>query len=240
MSCERDLLLDYARGKLDGEARARIDAHLQTCERCRAILANEGALDQLLSQKLPRHTAPASLKRKLAPRPRRRPRWIGPVASALAAAAIVLVAVRLTQPRFLVAGDPLVEEAVNDHLRVVSSEHPVEIANGGIHQVKPWFTGRLDFAPQVSFIGDDTFQLEGGSVGWFRDRKAAVFVFKVRLHTVSLLVTRAGGLAWPKRSETESRGFNVLLWRDGELGYALISDVGRADLEALARRVSSP
>ena len=238
MSCERDLLLDYARGKLDGEARARIDAHLPGCERCRAILANEGALDQLLAQKLPRYPAPASLKRKLVPRPRRR--WVAPVASALAAAAIVLIAVRLTQPRFLLAGDPLVEEAVNDHLRVVSSEHPVEIANGGIHQVKPWFTGRLDFAPQVSFIGDDTFQLEGGSVGWFRDRKAALFVFKVRLHTVSLMVVRAEGLGWPTRAEKESRGFNVLMWRSGELGYALVSDVGRADLEALARRVSSP
>jgi anti-sigma factor RsiW len=238
MSCERDLLLDYARGKLDGETRARIAAHLEGCESCRAVVANEGALDQLLAEKLPRHPAPASLKRKLAPRPRRR--FLAPVASAMAAAAIVLLTVRLTQPRFLMAGDPLVEEAVNDHLRLVSSEHPVEIANGGIHQVKPWFTGRLDFAPRVSFIGDETFQLEGGSVGYFRDRKAALFIFKVRLHTVSLMVVRAEGLAWPARAERVSRGFNVLLWRDGELGYALVSDVGHADLEALARKVSAP
>jgi anti-sigma factor RsiW len=54
------------------------------------------------------------------------------------------------------------------------------------------------------------------------------------------MVVRAEGLAWPTRAEKESRGFNVLLWRAGELGYALVSDVGRADLEALARRVSSP
>jgi hypothetical protein len=30
----------------------------------------------------------------------------------------------------------------------------------------------------------------------------------------------------------------VLMWRAGELGYCLVSDVNRADLEALAIRVA--
>ena len=34
------------------------------------------------------------------------------------------------------------------------------------------------------------------------------------------------------------RGFSVLLWRDRGLGYALISDVNRSDLEALAGRIN--
>src|SRR6185312_2399693 len=91
----------------------------------------------------------------------------------------------------------LVEEAVNDHLRVVSSSHPVEIESGGIHQVKPWFTGRLEFAPRVAFSGDDEFSLVGGSVAYFRDRKAAAFIFKRRLHVITLLVFPAEGLPWP-------------------------------------------
>jgi anti-sigma factor RsiW len=125
----------------------------------------------------------------------------------------------------------------------------VEIESGGIHQVKPWFTGRLDFAPRVAFAGDDQFTLVGGSVGYFRDRKAAVFVFKVRLHTISLFVFRAEGLPWPTRGletvgplkvdASESRGFNVLLWRDGELGYCLVSDVNRSDLDTLAARIAT-
>jgi anti-sigma factor RsiW len=148
-----------------------------------------------------------------------------------------------------VVSTDLVDEGVNDHLRVVASAHPVEIESGGIHQVKPWFTGRLDFAPRVSFAGDDQFQLEGGSVGYFRDRKAAVFVWKVRLHTITLFVFRADGLPWATRGLERvgplsvdaqvSRGFNVLLWRDGELGYCLVSDVNRADLDALALRIAT-
>ena len=54
--------------------------------------------------------------------------------------------------------------AVNDHLRVLASQHPLDIESGGIHQVKPWFEGRLDFAPVVSFLGDEEFPLRGGAV----------------------------------------------------------------------------
>ena len=41
--------------------------------------------------------------------------------------------------------------------RVLGSQRPLEIESGGIHQVKPWFAGRLDFAPAVgaavAFVG---------------------------------------------------------------------------------------
>jgi anti-sigma factor RsiW len=143
---------------------------------------------------------------------------------------------------------PLVGEAVTDHLRVLTSQNPLEIRSGGIHQVKPWFEGRLDFAPVVRFAGDDEFPLQGGSVGYFLDRKAAVFVFKRRLHVVTLLVFPAQGMPWPTRGLTAlgdarayaaaSRGFNVLLWREGDQGYALVSDVDTPELTRLALRLA--
>jgi anti-sigma factor RsiW len=142
----------------------------------------------------------------------------------------------------------MVTEAVNDHLRVLYSEHPLEVASGGIHQVKPWFEGRLDFAPAVAFGGDQDFPLEGGAVAYFMDRKAAAFVYKRRLHVITLFVFRADGLPWPPATgeplgdhrmvARESRGFHTLMWRDGDLGYALVSDVSEADLRELARRMN--
>jgi anti-sigma factor RsiW len=144
----------------------------------------------------------------------------------------------------------LVAEAVNDHLRVLYSDHPVEVESGGIHRVKPWFEGRLDFAPVVEFGGDDDFPLEGGSVGYFIDRKAATFVFKRRLHEITLFVFRADGLHWPVSglrpigaahgTVATSRGFHVALWRQGDLGYAIVSDVNEADLLALATKIATP
>src|SRR5437762_6487752 len=115
---------------------------------------------------------------------------------------------------------------------------------GGMHQVKPWFEGRLDFAPVIAFGGDEEFPLQGGAVGYFLDRKAAVFVFHRRLHAISLFVFRAEGLPWPTRGLTRvadaeahatvARGFTVMLWRSGGLGYALVSDVNWEELTQLA------
>jgi anti-sigma factor RsiW len=253
MNCEavRERLRDRERGRLAPDEARAVEAHLAECEACRRADAADRALGAVLAERMARHAAPDSLRRKLAARyapPRRR--LIAPVASALLAAAIVLVAVRLVRPEFLRpppgAGE-LIDEAVNDHLRVVQAAQPVEIASGGIHQVKPWFTGRVDFAPRVASSGDEEFPLVGGAVGWFRDRKAAVMVWKRRLHTISLLVFRADGLPWPaaglrplgrlRVAAAEARGFSVLLWRDGDLGYALVSDVSRGELETLAARV---
>ena len=206
-------------------------------------------LREVLAEKLPRPKAPPQLRARLAsqlsrsaPQPRSPRRWWLPVASAIAGAAVMLLALQLRGP----SSASFVDEVVNDHLRVVTSSHPVEIESGGIHQVKPWFTGKLDFAPRVAFAGDEEFPLIGGSLGWLRDRPAAVFVWKRRLHTISLLVFRAEGLPFrgQKRlgrlsvDETTDRGFSVLMFRDGDLGYALVSDVQQADLEELALRVA--
>jgi anti-sigma factor RsiW len=139
------------------------------------------------------------------------------------------------------AVDGLVTEAVNDHLRILASQHPLDVASSDFHQVKPWFEGRLDFAPEVSFLGDAAFPLKGGAVGYFLDRKAAVFVFNRRLHSISLFVVRAEGRPWPaggaRAHVVLSRGFNVMLWRSGELGYALVSDLDRAELTQLAAKL---
>ncbi len=217
----------------------------------------ERELDEALARR-PRTAAPDDLRRRIEalassppPAPARRwwRPWLAPVASACAAGLLVWVALRPRADTAAFRAD-MVQEAVNDHLRLVDSLHPLEIESGGIHQVKPWFTGRLDFAPRVEFSGDAEFPLVGGSLGYFHDRKAAVFLFRHRLHSITLLVFPAERLPWRPAGlkplgpiavdEQTSRGFTTLLWREGELGYALVSDVNAADLERLAPRLNHP
>jgi anti-sigma factor RsiW len=274
----REKLVGYAAGRLPAAERAEVAAHLEGCAGCRGEAAVEAEIGAALDR-LPRHPAPAALKRRLealivpealaagtasstalppapspmkaAPRggPARWEVWTAAFVSACAAAALVLLIVRLPARPSAGAGPAdLVAEAVNDHLRVVGSTRPIEIESGGIHQVKPWFTGRLEFAPRVAFSGDDDFPLMGGSLGYFHDRKAAVMVFKRRLHTITLLIFPPEGLVWPAENltrlghlsvtEATSRGFSVLFWRDGGLGYALVSDVNSHDLETLASKIN--
>ena len=244
-------LIDRRRGALETASRTALETHLAGCERCRQEDAADAQLSEILETRLPRRRAPASLRRTLedrwdppkAPRASRLARGLGTMAAGAALAVLVLLVWRSRT-----MDDPMLTEAVNDHLRVLYSEHPVEVQSGGIHQVKPWFEGRVDFAPVVPFAGDDDFPLQGGSVAYFLDRKAATFVFKRRLHLVTLFVFRAEGMPWPavatvpvgdvRGTLESSRGFHALLWRKGDLGYALVSDADPKDLETLAGRVA--
>src|SRR3989442_9104358 len=106
----------------------------------------------------------------------------------------------------------------------------------------------MDFARLVPYEGGPDYRRKAGAVGYFRDRKAGLFVDARRLHPISLLIFRADGLAWPGRDltrigpveayATAERGFNVIMWRRGELGYALVSDVDARELRQLAARMA--
>jgi anti-sigma factor RsiW len=247
MNCEdvRLHLGDHRQGRLDASAADALQAHLTDCPHCAHVAAAEAELTDVLERRLPQYPAAFALKRRLAaqwPAPAPRRAWWRPAPlAALALAGLVLVVTPAVyyQQRQSGAARAMVAEAVNDHLRVLSSQRAVEIESGGIHQVKPWFEGRLDFAPVVAFDGDAELPLKGGAVGYFFDRKAAVFVYTRRLHPVSLIVFRADGLAWPRgdgASATDERGFSAILWRRGALGYALVSDIDARELSALAAR----
>ncbi|HSB71468.1 MAG TPA: zf-HC2 domain-containing protein [Candidatus Methylomirabilis sp.] len=262
MHCEevRTHLIDYQQGRLRPGLQDEMRAHLDSCEACERAAGEERVLTDLLEHRLPQHPASIALKRRLAaqwpgapaPKPSWWSRWGRSLAPAVGVAVVLLIAIPLYYERAIpdrsggTAG--MVREAVTDYLRLLASQHPLEVESGGIHQVKPWFEGRLDFAPVVSFEGDQDFPLRGGSVGYFLDRKAAVFVYGRRLHTISLFVFRAEGLPWPTRGleplggsrayATVSRGFNVILWRSGELGYALVSDLDAQELRGLGARLS--
>jgi len=256
-SCEevQPLIREATRRGLDDATRARVDRHLAGCPTCRSVADEERALDRLLDQQLPRYAAPLALKRRLEsrlsgagePPPARRHgalRWAAPGLGAAVAAAVVVLAMH-GQGR--PPGEPLVAEAIADHLRVVYRDHPVDIESGGPHQVKPWFTGRLDFGLPTVFAGNDEFTLEGGAVGVYLDRQAAVLVYRRQLHKISLFVYRADGLSFPKAdrpmgralaSVRQVRGFSVIVWRDGELGYTLVSDLNENDLMRLGAEIA--
>jgi len=262
MDCHdvREHLLDFQRGQLAGDVATDVRRHLDGCVECAQADLVERELTLLLERRTPQYPAPIGLKRRLtarwptsrapAPPAGRRP-WpqvLLPVA--LAAAVLLLlvpVAFQLLSPHAQ-SSAVMVTEAVNDHVRLLQSQHPLEVESSGIHQVIPWFTGKLDFAPGIRFAGDEEFPLRGGAVGYFVDRKAAAFVFGRRLHSISLFVFKADGLPWPMTGlervgheevyRTSARGFNVLLWREGELGYALVSDVNAQDLKLLAARLA--
>jgi anti-sigma factor RsiW len=262
MTCEeaRPRLDDARRRRLEVDEHARVEAHLAGCADCAHLQRSELALDEALAR-LPRPAAPDHLRRRLtgmvagvaSPPAPEAWSWVPAASPALLAAAVLLVAAgALFSIRGNGGEDPLAalaREAVSDHLRVLVREHPFDVESGAAHQVKPWFEGRLDFAPDVP-LGEGTgLVLRGGSVGYFLDRKAAVVAYQLRRHGVTLLVFPADGLeglgpaeaggapAAPRASS--HRGFQAFFWRSGGLAYALVSDLNPAELAQVASRLAA-
>lgn len=254
MTCAevRPQLLSAARGRLDREADAAIAEHLERCEACAQAKASERALDEALARTLPRSAAPASLKRRLAlmagPAPQRvdappraRLAFLARPLGVAAALALVLGAALWWQGRPSSSSDALAAELVNDHLRVLVRERPVDVESHGAHEVKPWFEGKLDFAPDVPSPTIPDLQLRGGVVGYVFDQKAALVLYTLRRHAVTFVVRRADGPVSGRGGVRlqSIRGFHVASWQTGGLSYAVVSDVNRDELDALARRFAA-
>lgn len=265
MDCNhaRTLLVPARRGRLEAAELADLRCHLSACPECTRADAAEGVLDEILDRRLPRRAAPASLVAELermvdasagagggssllaAPRWRR---FLAPSLAAALALALIGVLVERTSSRAEQARIAFLGEAVSDHLRALASERGPELASGANHEVKPWFEGRVEFAPVVPVPDVPELRLRGGSVGYFLDRKAAVVSYTLRRHAVTLLAFRPEGLDLPEipggggkvalRSDGV-RGFRVVAWQAGGVGYALVSDVPPKELETIATTFAS-
>ena len=262
MDCNTVRLLysDACHGRLVAAEAQEREAHLRDCAACREAEQSEQALTGLLRDELPAHSAPPSLKRELEsawlatprPRPARTARRLGLAlwpAVALTCAALAFGLGFASGKRHQVREPVVALEAVDDHLRMLEGEAPLQVAASDMHQVKPWFAGKLDFAPPVTFKGDDDYPLVGGAVVRFLGQRAACFVFARRLHKISLFVVSASGLAaeriagmdWAS-SPTPSqalRGFAMIDWKRGEFAYLLVSDLNTTELLDLGNRIAA-
>ena len=109
-------------------------------------------------------------------------RWLAIAASMLLAAS---VAWNVAQFRSRV--DPtqfLAANVLSAHLRSLAGTHLLDVPSSDQHTVKPWFNGKLDFAPAVKDL--EGFPLLGGRLEYFDGHSAAALVYGRRNHIINL------------------------------------------------------
>ena len=82
----------------------------------------------------------------------------------MAAAAVVVLAV-VPFLRALSADDLLAGEVVSSHVRSLMASHLADVRSSNQHTVKPWFAGKLDFAPPVENLAANHIHWEYKRLG---------------------------------------------------------------------------
>ena len=129
----------------------------------------------------------------------------------------------------------LVEEVVSAHVRSLLADHLTDLASTERHQVKPWLSNRLDFAPPVLDLPNEGFALVGGRLDYLGGKPAAALVYFYRQHIINVFV-------WPSvpshdRSIHTSthRGYNTAQFASDGMNYWAVSDLNSHDLDKLAK-----
>ena len=223
-------------GELDAANTALIEAHVARCEGCREALERLQAVHNLVAGEDVRYEVPDALRRRIAALPElsarpansnRLPGWLAPgLGGALAAS---LLTVTLVQPSTQSAVD---RELISSHVRSLQPGHLMDVQTTNQHVVKPWFNGKIDFAPPVPELADQGFPLAGGRLDSIDGKTVAAIVYHRRLHTVNLYVWPAKAVS-PRTSVED--GFALAEWSDAGLRFAAVSDIPPDELGQFER-----
>jgi anti-sigma factor RsiW len=162
--------------------------------------------------------------------------------TALACAAVAMVTWMLaTRGPDASPDERVVRDIVNAHVRsLMAPGHLADVASTDQHTVKPWFTGKVDFAPPVADYASSGFALTGGRLDYIDGRAAAAITYRHRLHPVNLFVWRAPGDADRAPHVHARQGYSLIGWTRAGMRYCVIADVAPAELGVLADLVRAP
>ena len=224
-------------GELDPQLALRIDEHSTTCHRCSVLLdrlqrlKHEIAAAELdWSANADLRPLRAAIRRQTGDNWWRLPwLWRSVLVAVVAVAAVLVVMVAIPWR----SGNSTERQMVDNHLRSMLADHLVDVPSSDQHTVKPWFQGKLDFAPSVPDLSAEGFTLIGGRLDVIAGRPAAAIVYRRRQHVVNLWILAADG-AQGKLKSTDVEGFHLLQWRESGMAFWVVSDLNPAELREFA------
>lgn len=241
MNCNetRPLLNAYMDSELDLVRSLDVERHLKSCSACVTAKRSLQSLHSALRHSDLAYRAPESLRERIShsiekkpAKPQRRDsrpwlwQWLALGAMGFAVLTLALHPIGISQR------DQLADEAISGHVRSLLAGHLMDVASTDQHTVKPWFNGKIDFAPEVKDFAAQGFPLVGGRLDYLNNQTVAALVYRRAQHTINVFV-------WPEQTvkpeTTETRrGYSIINRNINGLRYCIVSDLNAKELADFA------
>lgn len=261
MTCENitPLISAHVDSELSPDKESRVAAHLEICGACRAMaddyrmlsrqLRDQGRLGassdlrnrirEKLAEEVERTLSPSTD----APRVSQLARKGTVVADWRQLAATLALCVLSSAATFhFTRSYDQTDEAegalASAHVRALLQDNPLQVTSSDSHTVRPWFAGRVDFAPTVKDLAEQGYPLLGGRLDLVAGQRVAVAVYKRNLHWINVYMWQAGAAIPIADGATTRSGYNIFKWtRDGVV-YCAMSDANLGELRKLQALLS--
>jgi anti-sigma factor RsiW len=242
---DTELLLNaYLDGELDAVAAKQFEERMANEPVLRSRLDKLAALGSSIRSELPSDFPSEALRTRIGGgggRPRHHvSRWQALAASLVVGVLVGSAATFSVLPRQ--GGEPLADQIVAAHIRAMMAPQPIDVASSDRHTVKPWFDGKIAFAPEVIDLAAAGFPLVGGRIDVVNLEPVPALVYRAGKHLVTLVEMPEERRTAEPVTSTSSRGFGTLTWSDGKVTYWVVSDASSEEVQAfaMALRAAAP
>jgi mycothiol system anti-sigma-R factor len=240
---------------LDGEFaetdRVEFEEHLAQCEACRLKVRAQAEWKRAIKAAAPHERAPAALRNRVqrsigreggremrSAQPASFRRWATRVLPVAAAGGILGTLIFSK-----VHWSPVAADVIAKHQRNL----PIEIS-GGPDQLKKWYADKVDFPVRPPQLPQAA--LRGGRLSSVGEHQAAYLVYDINGSKVSVFIFDPGDLPIEAQQKRvikdrevffdQERGYNVALYRDRGVGYAIASDLDNDQMVKLVSGAVTP
>lgn len=227
--------------ELAAPERREVENHLAVCQGCRELVSEQRQLKQQLRQNLAKPATDVLTERlsRSLDREDSRRRWarLRPLAATLVSVVLPIGAALALVLGYVQTVEPLINDSLVKHQRNL----PLEVT-GGREQVQSWFDGKVPFAVPALHL-EPLASLRGGRLCNLGNRDAAMLQYEQGGRKISVFVFDAQGLHLRAQNRRmignrevfidRASGYQVAVFRDRELGYAIAGNVGEPEFVRL-------
>ncbi len=127
------------------------------------------------------------------------------------------------------------DQIVAAHVRSLMNEGLVQVSSEDPHTIKPWFAGKIDYAPPVRDAKKEGYSLFGGRLDYLQGRTVAALVYQYRKHRINVFVFPETDRLTIVNEHSVQSGFNLINWRRGNFLFWAISDLNSDELIPLSK-----